>query len=128
MFANHTRQLKTLCQCDVCFKFFPSAASVAKHQAAEHQGSTAAMLTCPYCPAVLGGEEELQEHLSSQHLEASSCPFCSLLCCSQLELQEHLLSCHMEAQEEQGGEEEQESSSHTVSIITSTKGLLNIRS
>ncbi|XP_034080086.1 zinc finger and BTB domain-containing protein 40 isoform X2 [Gymnodraco acuticeps] len=119
MFANHTRQLKTLCQCDVCFKFFPSAASVAKHQAAEHQGSTAAALTCPYCPAVLGGEEELQEHLSSQHLEASSCPFCSLLCCSQLELQEHLLSCHMEAQEEQGGgeeqggEEEQESSSHT---------------
>ncbi|XP_035517546.1 zinc finger and BTB domain-containing protein 40 [Morone saxatilis] len=38
VFASHTRQLKTLVQCDVCFKFFPSAASVAKHQAAEHQG------------------------------------------------------------------------------------------
>lgn len=38
VFASHTRQLKTLVQCDVCFKFFPSAASVARHQAAEHQG------------------------------------------------------------------------------------------
>lgn len=38
MFASHTRQLKTLIQCDVCFKFFPNAATLAKHQAAEHQG------------------------------------------------------------------------------------------
>uniref|UniRef100_A0A671W693 Zinc finger and BTB domain containing 40 n=1 Tax=Sparus aurata TaxID=8175 RepID=A0A671W693_SPAAU len=40
VFANHTRQLKTLVQCDVCFKFFPNSTSVAKHQAAEHQGET----------------------------------------------------------------------------------------
>uniref|UniRef100_A0A672Y884 Zinc finger and BTB domain containing 40 n=1 Tax=Sphaeramia orbicularis TaxID=375764 RepID=A0A672Y884_9TELE len=33
VFANHTRQLKALVQCDVCFKFFPSASSLAKHQA-----------------------------------------------------------------------------------------------
>lgn len=38
VFASHTRQLKTLIQCDVCFKFFPNAATLAKHQAAEHQG------------------------------------------------------------------------------------------
>ncbi|XP_034724150.1 zinc finger and BTB domain-containing protein 40 isoform X3 [Etheostoma cragini] len=110
VFANHTRQLKTLVQCDVCFKFFPSAASVAKHQAAEHQGSAASAVRCAFCPAVLAGEEELQEHMSSQHvssqsLEAFSCPLCSLVCTSQLELQEHLLSCHMEAQED---------TSHTV--------------
>ncbi|XP_040015093.1 zinc finger and BTB domain-containing protein 40 isoform X2 [Xiphias gladius] len=118
VFANHTRQLKTLVQCDVCFKFFPSAASVAKHQASEHQGSAASAVQCPYCPAVLGGEEELQEHISSQHISQSSevfsCPLCSLVCTSQLELQEHLLSCHMEAQEEQEAEEEQASTSHTV--------------
>ncbi|XP_042262106.1 zinc finger and BTB domain-containing protein 40 [Thunnus maccoyii] len=119
VFANHTRQLKTLVQCDVCFKFFPSAASVAKHQAAEHQGSAASTVRCLYCPAVLGGEEELQEHISSQHVsqssEAFSCPLCSLVCTSQLELQEHLLSCHMEAQEEQeAGEEQEASTSHTV--------------
>ena len=36
VFASHTRQLKTLVQCDVCFKFFPSTASLARHQAAEH--------------------------------------------------------------------------------------------
>ncbi|XP_067444601.1 zinc finger and BTB domain-containing protein 40 [Thunnus thynnus] len=118
VFANHTRQLKTLVQCDVCFKFFPSAASVAKHQAAEHQGSAASTVRCLYCPAVLGGEEELQEHISSQHVsqssEAFSCPLCSLVCTSQLELQEHLLSCHMEAQEEQEAGEEQASTSHTV--------------
>ncbi|XP_005749936.1 zinc finger and BTB domain-containing protein 40 isoform X5 [Pundamilia nyererei] len=40
VFANHTRQLKNLVQCDVCFKFFPSSVSLAKHQAAEHQGDT----------------------------------------------------------------------------------------
>ncbi|XP_044068624.1 zinc finger and BTB domain-containing protein 40 isoform X2 [Siniperca chuatsi] len=118
VFANHTRQLKTLVQCDFCFKFFPSAASVAKHQAAEHQGSAASAVHCPYCPAVLGGEEEMQEHISSQHIsqssEAFSCPLCSLVCTSQLELQEHLLSCHMEAQEEQEAGEEQASTSHTV--------------
>ncbi|XP_041803755.1 zinc finger and BTB domain-containing protein 40 [Chelmon rostratus] len=118
VFANHTRQLKTLVQCDVCFKFFPSAASVAKHQAAEHQGSGASAVHCPYCPAVLGGEEEMQEHISSQHVSQSgepfSCPLCSLVCTSQLELQEHLLSFHVGAQEEQEAAEEQASSSHTV--------------
>ncbi|KAM7402792.1 hypothetical protein PAMP_018003 [Pampus punctatissimus] len=55
VFANHTRQLKTLVQCDVCFKFFPSAASVAEHQAAEHQGEDNRL--------------ELQEHLLSCHME-----------------------------------------------------------
>nr|XP_020473558.1 zinc finger and BTB domain-containing protein 40-like isoform X1 [Monopterus albus]XP_020473559.1 zinc finger and BTB domain-containing protein 40-like isoform X1 [Monopterus albus] len=114
VFANHTRQLKTLVQCDVCFKFFPSIASVAKHQAAEHQGSAASAVHCMYCPAVLGGEEEMQEHINSQHIsqsnEAFSCPLCSLVCTAQVELQEHLLSCHVETQEEQ----EQASVSHTV--------------
>ncbi|XP_056293708.1 zinc finger and BTB domain-containing protein 40 isoform X2 [Pseudoliparis swirei] len=122
VFANHTRQLKTLVQCDICFKFFPSAATVAKHQAAEHQGATeAAAVQCPYCPAVLCGEEAMQEHLGSLHggqsAEAFSCPLCSLVCAAQLELQEHLLSCHMEAQEEQEEqevEEEQASTSYTV--------------
>ncbi|TKS70559.1 Zinc finger and BTB domain-containing protein 40 [Collichthys lucidus] len=118
VFANHTRQLKTLVQCDVCFKFFPSAASVAKHQAAEHQGSAASAVHCPYCPAVLGGEEEMQEHINSQHVsqssEASSCILCSLVCTSPLEMQEHLLSCHMETRVEPESGEEQASTSHTV--------------
>ncbi|XP_026163582.1 zinc finger and BTB domain-containing protein 40 [Mastacembelus armatus] len=118
VFASHTRQLKTLVQCDVCFKFFPSAASVAKHQAAEHQGSATTAVHCTYCPAVLGGEEEMQEHISSQHLsqssEAFSCSLCSLLCASQLELQEHLLSCHLEMQEEHA------STAHTVIPATPT--------
>ncbi|XP_068449488.1 zinc finger and BTB domain-containing protein 40 isoform X2 [Clinocottus analis] len=124
VFANHTRQLKTLVQCDVCFKFFPSAATVAKHQAAEHQGCAAAAVQCPYCPDVLGGEEEMQEHVSSQHVgqsaEGFSCPLCSLVCSSQLELQEHLLSCHIETQEEQEVREEQASTSHTDVVADPT--------
>ncbi|KAM9860231.1 zinc finger and BTB domain-containing protein 40 [Aulostomus maculatus] len=120
VFANHTRQLKTLVQCDVCFKFFPSAATVAKHQAAEHEGSAASTVHCSHCPAVLGGEEELQEHLSSQHMcqssKAVSCPLCFLLCTSQLELQEHLISQHVEAQEK-----EDAPTSHTV-ITADTTG------
>lgn len=83
-----------------------------------HPGSAASTVHCPYCPAVLGGEEEMQEHISSQHVSQSSkafsCPLCSLVCTSQLEMQEHLLSCHMETQEEQEAGEEQASTSHTV--------------
>ena len=67
---------------------------------------------------MLAGEEEMQEHIGSQHVsqssEAVSCPLCSLVCASQVELQEHLLSCHMEAQEEQEATEAQASTSHTV--------------
>ncbi|KAF3689401.1 Zinc finger and BTB domain-containing protein 40 [Channa argus] len=118
VFASHTRQLKTLVQCEVCFKFFPSAASVAKHQAADHQGSAAMLVHCTQCPAVMSGEEEMQEHINSQHAgqstETLSCPLCSLVSTSHLELQEHLLSCHMEAQEEQEAEEEQAFASHTA--------------
>ncbi|XP_008302925.1 zinc finger and BTB domain-containing protein 40 [Stegastes partitus] len=125
VFASHTRQLKTLVQCDVCFKFFPSASSLAKHQAAEHQGSEASAVRCLYCKAVLGGDEEMQEHICSQHIsqgsEAFNCPLCSLVCTSQLELQEHLLSCHMETQQEQeSGEEDQASTSYTVISADST--------
>ncbi|KAF7650638.1 hypothetical protein LDENG_00122920 [Lucifuga dentata] len=99
VFANHTRQLKTLVQCDICFKFFPSANSLNKHQAAEHQGMVVGTVPCQSCAAVFSGEEELQEHISSQHQASPpfGCPLCSLLCSSQLELQEHLISYHMEA-------------------------------
>uniref|UniRef100_A0A3Q0RM97 Zinc finger and BTB domain containing 40 n=1 Tax=Amphilophus citrinellus TaxID=61819 RepID=A0A3Q0RM97_AMPCI len=106
VFASHTRQLKTLVQCDVCFKFFPSAASLAKHQTTEHQGedNTPSVVRCLYCKTVLGGDEEMQEHICTQHIsqssEAFSCPLCSLLCTSQMELQEHLISCHMETRQE----------------------------
>nr|XP_046237521.1 zinc finger and BTB domain-containing protein 40 [Scatophagus argus] len=120
VFASHTRQLKTLVQCDVCFKFFPSAASVAKHQAAEHQGSAASAVHCPYCQAVLGGEEEMQEHISSQHVSEQSCPVCSLVCTSQVELQEHVISFHMEPQEEQEAPEEKASTSQTVTAADPT--------
>lgn len=77
-----------------------------------HPGAASAAAHCPYCPAVLGGEEELQEHISSQHQsdEAFSCPFCSLVCTSQVELHDHLLSMHME----QEAGKEQPSTSHTV--------------
>lgn len=77
-------------------------------------GSVATVVQCPCCPARLSGEEELQEHINSQHMGQSSCPLCSLVCTSQLELQEHLLSCHMEAQVEQEPGQEQASTSQAV--------------
>ncbi|KAG7494960.1 zinc finger and BTB domain-containing protein 40 [Solea senegalensis] len=95
VFASHTRQLKTMVQCDLCFKFFPGAAILAKHQAAEHQ-------------AVLEGEEELQSG------EESRCSLCTALCSSQQELQEHMLSCQVEVREQQEDTEEKVSTSHTV--------------
>lgn len=82
-------------------------------------GTEAAEVQCPCCPAVCGGEEEMQEHISSQHVSQSSevfgCPLCSLVCTSQVELQEHLLTLHVEPQsEQQDAEEERPSTSRTV--------------
>lgn len=87
-------------------------------------GSEASVVRCLYCKAVLGGDEEMQEHICVQHMsqssEAFSCPLCSLMCSSQMELQEHLLSCHMESrQEKESGEEEQASTSYTVTTSQS---------
>lgn len=72
----------------------------------------AAVVHCPFCTIVLGREEELQEHISSQHQsgEALGCPLCSAVCRSHAELQDHLLSAHVE----QEGGEEQPGNAHTV--------------
>ncbi|XP_023181343.1 zinc finger and BTB domain-containing protein 40 [Xiphophorus maculatus] len=109
VFASHTRQLKTLVQCELCFKFFPDAATLSTHQASEHQGSEPAPVSCLYCKAELGSGDQAQQHVCSQ--PPSSCPLCTLICVSQLELQEHLLSCHMELEE---GAEGQGSTTYTV--------------
>lgn len=82
-------------------------------------GAEVAEVQCPYCPAVCVGEEDMQEHISSQHASQNSevfgCPHCSLVCTSQEELQEHLLTLHVEPQSEQrDAEEEPPSTSHTV--------------
>lgn len=94
------------------------AASVSGCSVSTAPGSAASAVHCTYCPAVLGGEEEMQEHMSSQHMSQSgktfSCPLCPLTLISQMELQEHLLSCHVETAEEQEAEEDQASTSHTV--------------
>ncbi|XP_056458947.1 zinc finger and BTB domain-containing protein 40 isoform X2 [Gadus chalcogrammus] len=109
VYASQTsKSLKCLVQCDICFKFFPNASSLSSHQALEHADSEgAAAVRCPYCPALLGGEEGLQEHCTSQHFSpggtAFSCSLCPLLCPSQQQLQDHYLACHVEALVEQAG-------------------------
>uniref|UniRef100_A0A1A7XF37 Zinc finger and BTB domain containing 40 n=1 Tax=Iconisemion striatum TaxID=60296 RepID=A0A1A7XF37_9TELE len=116
VFASQTRQLRTLLQCDVCFKFFPNGASLSKHQMEQHQASESTGHSLS-CNMALGGEDKVQEHVCSQHMGSSSkmfsCPLCSLVCSSQLELQEHLLSCHTKVQQEDG-QSEQASTSYTV--------------
>ncbi|XP_029990082.1 zinc finger and BTB domain-containing protein 40 [Sphaeramia orbicularis] len=118
VFANHTRQLKALVQCDVCFKFFPSASSLAKHQAADHQGSASSTVQCPSCPVVVGGNEELHEHISTQHV---SCPLCSEALPPEVELQDHILSCHMEVQEAQQEQEQEEAASTSHSVVSTAE-------
>ncbi|XP_008319194.1 zinc finger and BTB domain-containing protein 40 isoform X2 [Cynoglossus semilaevis] len=68
VFASHTRQLKILVQCNVCFKFFPNTACLAEHQASEHQAS---IIQFSLSPTVVG-EEKLQEHISSQQVTHST--------------------------------------------------------
>ncbi|XP_051931052.1 zinc finger and BTB domain-containing protein 40 isoform X1 [Hippocampus zosterae] len=121
VFANQTQQLKTLVQCDICFRFFPCASSLAKHQKAEHEDSAASTLHCAHCHVVFSGSAELQEHIWSQHATSTNrfiCPLCALISTSQTELQEHLLSCHMEAQQTQEEASEEASSAHTLKVIT----------
>ncbi|XP_024124930.1 zinc finger and BTB domain-containing protein 40 isoform X2 [Oryzias melastigma] len=119
VFASHTRQLKTLVQCDVCFKFFPSAASLSRHRTADHQDSETSVMRCLFCKEVL--DEQLQEHVCKQHMsqsgDAFSCPLCSLICSSMLELQEHLLSSHMD----QESSADQQAS--TSSVVDSAEGV-----
>lgn len=142
MFASHTWQLKTLIQCDVCFKFFPNAATLAKHQAAENQGEdrpgsrshlgpdvyflltsihthTHTISSCrpgaaAHCPycAAVLGKEELQEHISSQH-QCGEALGCPL--CSALCRSHTELQEHlMSAHVEQESAEVPPATSHTV--------------
>ncbi|XP_057700977.1 zinc finger and BTB domain-containing protein 40 isoform X1 [Corythoichthys intestinalis] len=127
VFANQTRQLKTLVQCDICFRFFPCASSLAKHMENEHKdGSTESTMHCPHCNVVFGGSEELQEHVCSQHAASGNsfiCPLCSQVSTSNQELQEHLLSCHMESQlTKEEADKERVSSVHTVISVHQADG------
>ncbi|XP_036007348.1 zinc finger and BTB domain-containing protein 40 isoform X1 [Fundulus heteroclitus] len=120
VFASHTGKLKTLVQCELCFKFFPDAASLSTHQTTAHQASESATVCCFYCKAELGSGDKSQEHICSrpigQGTDGFCCPLCSLICVSQLELQEHLLSCHMELEPESttAGAEANTSTTYTV--------------
>ncbi|XP_077582330.1 zinc finger and BTB domain-containing protein 40 isoform X2 [Stigmatopora nigra] len=101
VYANQTRQLKTLVQCDVCFRFFPCVSSLAKHIEIMHNGSATSSVHCPQCNVAFGRPEELLEHVCSQHPESGNsfiCPLCSKISISHEQLQEHILLCHMESQ------------------------------
>ncbi|XP_077429462.1 zinc finger and BTB domain-containing protein 40 isoform X1 [Vanacampus margaritifer] len=125
VFGNQTQQMKNLVQCDVCFRFFPCASSMAKHKEAEHKGSATSALHCALCQGAFGGSEELQEHIYSHHSTSANnfiCPLCTLVSASQTELQEHLLSCHLEAQQAQEEAGEDASGSHTVITVHEPEG------
>ncbi|XP_055077779.1 zinc finger and BTB domain-containing protein 40 [Periophthalmus magnuspinnatus] len=109
LFSNHTRQLKALVQCNICFKFFPNDESLAQHQAIEHEGSSGSALRCPFCPAAFAGQEWMQEHISTHHAEQSEtmCLPCLELYATAQELQDHMLTVHMKDQERQAEQEEE---------------------
>lgn len=102
VFSNHTRQLKALVQCNICFKFFPSEETLAQHQAIEHQGSSGSSVRCPLCPAVFAGGDWMQEHITTHHAEQREtvCMLCFVVFGSALELQDHILAQHPDTQEE----------------------------
>lgn len=83
-------------------------------------GSSESAMHCAYCPSVLAGEEEMQEHINSQHVSQSGdtlrCPLCPTALASQRELQEHLLSYHVETAEEQASTSRTVRSSATTTV------------
>ncbi|KAJ0069107.1 hypothetical protein NL108_017977 [Boleophthalmus pectinirostris] len=121
VFSNHTRQLKALVQCNICFKFFPNNESLAQHQAIEHDGSLGSALRCPFCPAVFAGQDWMQDHIKTHHAEQSRsmCLPCLELYATVQELEEHMFTVHREDQQEQ---EEETSTMEVTAEATAVPG------
>lgn len=61
---------------------------------------------CVYCPSALSSEQELQQHVSSEHVNLQgsvfACAVCSLSFLSDAEFQQHFLSNHVQLLQEEG--------------------------
>lgn len=86
--------------------------------------SDALVWKCVYCPCAVSSEQELQQHMSSEHVSQQgsvfACAVCSLSFLNEAEFQQHFLTNHVQLVQE--GEELQvhDATSQMVTPPTST--------
>ncbi|XP_046731245.1 LOW QUALITY PROTEIN: zinc finger and BTB domain-containing protein 40 [Silurus meridionalis] len=146
--AEGGRSISHLLHCKICEKTFCNRSSLFKHNITKHpetravadegvkEGqagvlSDAVTWRCGYCPRALSSEQELQQHMSSEHVSQQrsvfACTICSLSFHSEAEFQQHLLTNHVQLVQE---EELQNHGSTTQMVIqtehTSAEGAAQI--
>ncbi|XP_053339538.1 zinc finger and BTB domain-containing protein 40 isoform X2 [Clarias gariepinus] len=113
------RSVSHLLRCKICNKTFCNRSSLFKHNITKHPETRAVTdedekdaqadapaWRCVYCPSALSSEQELQQHVSSEHVNLQgsvfACAVCSLSFLSDAEFQQHFLSNHVQLLQEEG--------------------------
>ncbi|KAL6464349.1 hypothetical protein MHYP_G00266660 [Metynnis hypsauchen] len=117
--AEGSRPLSHLLRCKICDKAFCNKSSLFKHHVTKHPETCSAdegldeketqagasLWRCAYCPCVAGSEQELQQHVSNEHVSQQGsvfgCVVCSLTFPSEAEFQHHFLTTHLQVIQEE---------------------------
>ncbi|KAI4880990.1 hypothetical protein NFI96_012555 [Prochilodus magdalenae] len=117
--SEGSRPLSILLRCKICDKAFCNRSSLFKHHITKHpelhppaegpdrkeaQGEVS-LWRCPCCPCAASSEQELQQHVSSEHVSQQGsvfgCVVCSLTFPSEPEFQHHFLTSHLQVIQEE---------------------------
>ncbi|TTB85616.1 Zinc finger and BTB domain-containing protein 40 [Bagarius yarrelli] len=93
MTTEGSRSNSHLIHCKICDKSFCNRSSLFKHNITKH--SETLVWKCVYCPLALSSEQELQKHVSSDHLSQQG----SVIACT-VEFQQHFLTDHVQLVQE----------------------------
>ncbi|XP_062842197.1 zinc finger and BTB domain-containing protein 40 [Trichomycterus rosablanca] len=119
--AGGSRLVSRPLQCNICAMTFCNRNSLCRHQLTKHPEMhnvaegvdekvpqappDAPQWRCAYCPQVLSSEQELQQHISSEHMNQQgssfTCAACALSFASEPELQQHFLANHVQIIQEE---------------------------
>ncbi|XP_076860578.1 zinc finger and BTB domain-containing protein 40 isoform X2 [Brachyhypopomus gauderio] len=115
--AEGSRPVSHLLRCKICDKAFCNRSSLFKHHITKHPETRSAdgadektaqegalIWRCVYCQHALGSEQELQQHVNSEHVSqqgsAFGCVVCALSFPSEPEFQHHFLTTHLQVIQE----------------------------
>uniref|UniRef100_W5KH16 Zinc finger and BTB domain containing 40 n=1 Tax=Astyanax mexicanus TaxID=7994 RepID=W5KH16_ASTMX len=115
-----SRSLSPILRCKICDKAFCNKSSLFKHHITKHPETRSAaeglgekeaqaveglLWRCVYCGCAASSEEELQQHVSSEHVSQQGsvfgCVVCSLTFSSESEFQHHFLTTHLQVIQEE---------------------------
>ncbi|XP_060766980.1 zinc finger and BTB domain-containing protein 40 isoform X2 [Neoarius graeffei] len=116
--AVGARSVSHLLHCKICNKTFCNKSSLFKHNITKHPETHAVteegekeahadapVWRCVYCPRALSSEQELQQHVLSEHASQQgsvfACAVCSLSFLSEAEFQKHFLTNHVQLIQEE---------------------------